>query len=281
LAHVAVSPRVIKFSETPVLVITTDASLEGWGAHSGGVSTGGRWKDSERTDHINVLELRAILLALQAFANHVGTGFIQLFSDNTTAIAYVNKLGGVRSLGCYTVANEIWDWAEARHVWLQAVFLPGRENTIADTASRHFKDHLEWSVSDSVFEHLCEAWGSPEVDLFASRLNYRLPRYVSWGPDPGAWKIDAFSFSWGESNLFFYVFPPFSLLARVARKILLEGPRAILLGPDWKTQPWQALVASKAKDVLRFGRAPSNLLPQGPLDPSGDVGSTPLVAYLF
>ena len=36
-----------------------------------------------------------------------------------------------------------------------------------------------------------------QVDLFASSLNFQLPRYCSRSRDPGAWKVDAFSFHWG------------------------------------------------------------------------------------
>ena len=40
-----------------------DASLEGWGASLGNVSTGGAWLADENLMDINVLELKAILLA--------------------------------------------------------------------------------------------------------------------------------------------------------------------------------------------------------------------------
>ena len=50
----------------PHLVVFTDASNEGWGAHVGSATAGGRWTAEELSDHINVLELRAILLELQS-----------------------------------------------------------------------------------------------------------------------------------------------------------------------------------------------------------------------
>ena len=58
-------PREIKIDDSEVN-ITTDASLEGWGAHVEKEVTGGRWLPEERDDHINVLELKAILLGLQS-----------------------------------------------------------------------------------------------------------------------------------------------------------------------------------------------------------------------
>ena len=42
----------------------TDASNEGWGAHLDQNSTKGLWSDREKRLHINVLELKAVSLAL-------------------------------------------------------------------------------------------------------------------------------------------------------------------------------------------------------------------------
>ena len=45
----------------------TDASNEGWGAHLDQSSTKGLWSDQEKRLHINILELKAISLALRRF----------------------------------------------------------------------------------------------------------------------------------------------------------------------------------------------------------------------
>ena len=45
----------------------TDASNEGWDAHFEQTSAKGLWSDSEKRLHINVLELKAVSLALQRF----------------------------------------------------------------------------------------------------------------------------------------------------------------------------------------------------------------------
>ena len=51
----------------PDICITSDASLQGWGAPCDGCSIGGRWKSSALQFHINYLELLAIFLALKSF----------------------------------------------------------------------------------------------------------------------------------------------------------------------------------------------------------------------
>ena len=71
---------------------------------------------------------------------------------------------------------------------------------------------------------LCEALKrlevSPVVDLFTSRMNKQLPRYVSYRPDPDAEAIDAFTLNWEYLN--FYAFPPFSVIPTVLAKIQKE-----------------------------------------------------------
>ena len=58
--------KVYKTKRYPKFSITiyTDASLEGWGCSMGNVSTGGAWLSFEKLMHINVSELKAILLAI-------------------------------------------------------------------------------------------------------------------------------------------------------------------------------------------------------------------------
>ena len=53
----------------------------------------------------------------------------------------------------------------------------------------------------------------PEVDLFASRLNVKLPVFVSYHPDTEAMHINVFSISWQGRP--FYAFPPFAVIGTV------------------------------------------------------------------
>ena len=53
---------------------------------------------------------------------------IRLKMDNKSAVAYVNKLGGTRSLPLNSLALEMWDWCLQRGIWISAEYLPGQEN---------------------------------------------------------------------------------------------------------------------------------------------------------
>ena len=56
--------------------------------------TNGRWSDSECTQHINVLELKAAFLALKSFLKSQSHKVVCLRMDNTMAVAHVNNKGG-------------------------------------------------------------------------------------------------------------------------------------------------------------------------------------------
>ena len=73
--------------------MSTDASLLGWGDVSEGRPAGGRWGPGEIT-HINVLELKAVLLGLQSLCR-VTNSHVLVKTDSTTALWYIRQMGGV------------------------------------------------------------------------------------------------------------------------------------------------------------------------------------------
>ena len=56
----------------------------------------------------------------------------------------------------------------------------------------------EWSLVSEGFKFITESFGQFEIDLFASRLNFKLQPYSLWKPDPTANFVDAFSASWAN-----------------------------------------------------------------------------------
>ena len=77
--------------------LITDASNEGWGAHLEQASTKGLWSDREKRLHINVLELKAVSLALQRFKDQCQNQTVLVATDNSPVIAYTNKQLGTHS----------------------------------------------------------------------------------------------------------------------------------------------------------------------------------------
>ena len=130
----------------PTLFITTDASKTGWGAVCKSQRTNGHWSDSERTQHINVLELKAAFLALKSFLKNQSHKVVCLRMDNTTAVAHVNNKGSTHSPCLLTLALELWHWCLERNIMISAQYVPGKLNTIADSESRVFNDSSKWKI---------------------------------------------------------------------------------------------------------------------------------------
>ena len=86
---------------------------------------------------------------------------------------------------------------------------------------------MEWKLDEMVFKRLQNLCGKCDVDLFASKDNHQLENYVSFKPDPNAVAIDAFALSW--RNIDCYLFPPFSVISSVLKKLVEEEVRFALL----------------------------------------------------
>lgn len=237
--------------QTPPIqkVITSDASKSGWGATSEGLTANGQWSPLEVEEHINFLELQGAFFGLKALALDLTNTHILLEMDNTSAVAYINHMGGTHSQRLNSLAKEIWEWALERGIHLSAAHIPGISNSLADELSRQFSDRTEWKLHENVFYQLTRIFYRPQVDLFASRLNNQVPKFISWQPDPKAWRIQAMTTRW--TNILGYAFPPFNLLNRIIRKILVDRAQLILVTPAWRSQPWfPALLLTVAPPVL-------------------------------
>ena len=215
----------------------TDASNEGWGAHLDQRSTKGLWSDQGKRLHINVLELKAVSLALLNFKDQSQDQTVLVATDNSTVVAYINKQGGTHSVETCTLLWKIMTCCHHYHITLKARHIPGCLNVMADLLSRSNKVQLtEWSLHPHVFEQICQKWFTPYVDLFATHLNHKLPLYVSPIPDPKAWDIDALNINW--TGLTAYAYPPMALLHRVIQKIKQCHCLIIVIAPGWPGMPW-------------------------------------------
>ena len=115
--------------------------------------------------------------------------------------------------------------------------IPGRFNTLADRMSRVDKPiSTEWSLNQEIANKVFQIMDFPSIDLFATRLNHRLPFYVSPIPDQKALSIDALSMDWNRIHA--YAFPPFHLIPAVINKIRLSQCKIVLIAPLWPDRPW-------------------------------------------
>ena len=86
--------------------------------------------------HINVLELKAVSLALQRFKDQCQNQTVSVATDNSTVVAYINKQGGTHSAEMCTLLWKIMTWCHCYQITLKARHIPGCLNVMADLLSR-------------------------------------------------------------------------------------------------------------------------------------------------
>ena len=52
--------------------------------------------------------------------------------DNTTAICYINHMGGQKSEDCNSLKKKIWEWSIERNLWISAAHKLDCKNIEAD-----------------------------------------------------------------------------------------------------------------------------------------------------
>ena len=228
-------------------VVTTDASLSGWGATLDGRTARGTWDASLRVAHINYLELLAVLLALRHFEHFLCGCHVLIRTDNTTTMYYINKQGGLKSRRLHQLARQLILWCDTRLLSIRACHVPGLLNAGADLLSRGPLSYAEWSLHPEVAAQLWDKFGVPEVDLFASMENAKCPLFFSLGGETPL-GLDALAHRWPRTLL--YAFPPLSLILPTLNRVRTQGLSLLLIAPAWGSwrseitpllcgQPWR------------------------------------------
>ena len=65
----------------------------------------GMWCEKEKVLHINFLELQAALLGIQSLCHKLRHCHLRIKLDNTTAVAYINNMGGTLSVACNAITK--------------------------------------------------------------------------------------------------------------------------------------------------------------------------------
>lgn len=255
----------------PQIQLHSDASKTGWGGTCNGVPCGGPWTPSERELHINALEIKAAFFTLKCYDKQLSDKHVQINVDNTTAVSAINHMGTSHSQLCNQLACELWEWCIDKHIWLSAAYIPGKDNVIADYESRKQSDmSKEWMLDPNLLKQALTVLKiSPDIDLFASRLNTQFPKFASYKPEPGSLAVDAFNLNWENLNL--YAFPPFSVTSKVLQKLQEDKATGVVVLPNWPTQVWfskamrmliqQPVLLQKSKHLLQLPNKPSQVHP--------------------
>ena len=172
----------------PTLTLYTDASNLGWGAYLEGSWALGLWSPLQQKEHINLLEMKAVHLALCHCRATLHLKSLVLATDNTTVVVYLKNQRDIHCFSLYSLCREILLLCSELQIQLVVRHIPGHLNVLADTLSRSLAPvNSEWELLQVIFNAISLLWGRPHLDLFATSLNHKLDTFVSPVPDPLAY----------------------------------------------------------------------------------------------
>ncbi len=216
-------------------MLTTDASLTGWGVVLDGRPAQGIWRGHLLEWNINCLKMMALFRALKYFLQQLRGCHVLVRVDNTAVVSYINHQGGLRSRRLNRLAQQVLLWAQDKFLSLRAIYIPGHMNVGTDLQSRQAVTHGEWKLHPEVVSQIWERFYEAEADLFASQETAQCSLYFSLTP-PAPLGLDAMAHTWPRRGL--YAFPLIALLPGVLAKVRQQGSRLLLIAPRWPTRIW-------------------------------------------
>ena len=111
----------------PDITIYNDSSTLGWGITDANNPSEGKQK-AEEINHINALELKAIIIGVQKYCKGKNYKYVRVMSDNRTAVSYVNNKEGNKSEICNQTVKELWVWCTTQNMQVSAAHVSGTQN---------------------------------------------------------------------------------------------------------------------------------------------------------
>ena len=126
---------------------------------------------------INARELLEVERGLLHLAHLVSNSTVAIFSDNSTALAYLHKQGGTRSPILNAISQRILRWMETIDLVLAPQFIRGKNIVLVNSLfCPNQVQGSEWTLKWEVFLQLNKRW-PVMIDLFATSLNHRCSLY--------------------------------------------------------------------------------------------------------
>lgn len=211
----------------PVNYVVTDASNVQWGALVNNNALKGNWSPHQRKWHCNLKEMYAVIAAISSKASVLRDSTVILQTDNRTVVSYIKNEGGTKSQNLLELTKQLLALTDSLNVVLLPHHLPGLYNTEADHLSRN-RNGSEWHLLHEATTIVFNLWGTPDVDLFASRDAHVVSKYVTRDlSDSSAYFHDAFSRYWDFGLA--WIFPPPALLPRVLQHLNTAQGKFIIM----------------------------------------------------
>jgi len=202
-------------------VLNSDSSTWAWG---GVDSTGGGiiqefWR-TDHTLHINTKELIAAAQTIKAFAK---TGeHILLNIDNQVALSYLKKWGG-KKIYLNQVVKDLLDHCIQHKIQLQVQWVPSQQQ-VADQLTRWRKDPGDYTLEMETFQKIIkffQKYIQPEVDMFCSPGNKKIPKACTRWPHWGSFLVDALNCDLSQVGQV-YTNPPWKIIYQWLCRLMLN-----------------------------------------------------------
>ena len=105
-----------------------------------------------------------MFLTLQFFEHQLMNMVVEVLSDNTITVSYINRQGGTHSISLCNLAIEVYQWCSARGISLSATHQSGVQNVLADALSQGVSHPTEWKLNSRVVHSIFQKMGRPFLD---------------------------------------------------------------------------------------------------------------------
>ena len=138
------------------------------GAHMGHSQISGTWTCLDHQLHINCLELKAVIAALNHWVSVLQSHQVLIAMDNTTVVSHNQQTRRDHSPTLLRLVVDLFMWLQTQDIVLRARHILGCLNVIADPLSRPNQPiSTEWSLHSKIVKQSFDFWGTPAVDMFA------------------------------------------------------------------------------------------------------------------
>jgi ribonuclease HI len=258
------APRSLLLEPKPDMHLWVDASPSGWGAwaqtSSGREYSFGAWPSCISQQTNNFRELYAVTMAMKRFAPSFipfQVRHVALHSDNSCVVFNIRRQAASRNL--HHALRQLLNLCEKMQIHLSVQHIAGVRNTTADALSRISRSG-DYELDQAKFQEVCETMGvTPQVDLFATPSNTKIPFSIPRMGESQTQRLDAMTIPWRTGLPFIH--PPIPLIGRCLRKILWENVPALLVVPDWRGQSWSVLLNKMTNRKMIMGKSSEILHP--------------------
>ncbi|XP_045538606.1 uncharacterized protein LOC123722104 [Papilio machaon] len=227
--------------------LTTDASDLGWGAILDNQKLQGCWTHSQQRLHCNQKEMLAILNVLNLRGKSLASKGLLIQSDNSSVIAYLRNEGGTKSVALTKLTKKVYQILDLYNIRISVYHIPGSYNCYADRLSRR-QITPEWHLLPPLTQIVFKKWGTPTVDLFASRDAHVVQTYCTLDrTDKQATYYDALGMEWNFHLA--WLFPPPHLIPRVLAHLNKAIGSYLIIVPRWEGAYWRPDLKSRAQDA--------------------------------